>query len=316
MTKRSKNRINGWLILDKPLGLTSTQALGKVKRILNPAKAGHAGTLDPLADGVLPIALGEATKTILFAQDALKTYRFTVGWGRQTSTDDAEGEIVAQSDNRPDRAAIEAALAAYIGEIDQLPPTYSALKVDGQRAYDLARGGEAVDLKPRPVYIESLEIAEGGHDAAAGETTFTCVCGKGTYVRSLARDLGRDLGCYGTVTALTRLAVGAMTLENAISLDKLAEMADNGAAEQAVSPLRTVLDDIPALPLLGDEAARLKNGQAVDMISPHAQNRLMAAGAMEVPEAQTILALDGQGKEFGLLDLDAATLRVARLFNL
>jgi tRNA pseudouridine55 synthase len=211
--KRSKaDPIHGWLVLDKPHGLTSTRALGIARRLLNAAKAGHAGTLDPLATGVLPLAFGEATKTVPFLVDATKTYRFTVEWGAETTTDDQEGRITQTSEMRPSAEAILRALAGFIGEVMQVPPAFSAVKVDGERAYDLARGGEEVTLAPRLARIDRLELVE----AQPAEAVMEMTCGKGTYVRAFARDLGRALGCLGHVKALSRLRVGPFSLKKSI----------------------------------------------------------------------------------------------------
>jgi tRNA pseudouridine55 synthase len=264
MARRKGNDINGWLILDKPQGLTSNQALGRLKRLYNPKKAGHAGTLDPLATGVLPIAFGEATKTVAHVVDCEKTYDFTIRWGVETDSDDAEGQPVRTSDERPSREAIEAALPAFIGDIMQVPPCYSAIKVDGERAYDLARDGDIVELTPRPVSVYELEIEE----AISPELTrLICACGKGTYVRSIARDLGRALGCYGHIAALRRTSVGPFDEENAISLEKLEQFGNSAdgysALMSAVLPVETALDGIPALAISGDDAARLKRGQSI-----------------------------------------------------
>ena len=246
MRRRKHNRgkpITGWVALDKPQGLTSVQALARVRGALGAAKAGHAGTLDPLATGCLPIALGAATKRVASVQNYPKTYRFTVRWGSTTDTDDAQGALTSTSDARPDRAAIEALLPRYTGEIAQLPPQYSALKVGGKRAYALARAGEEVALEPRPVTIYSLTLLA----ARADEADFEAVTGKGAYVRSLARDMGADLGCGGHVTALRREAVGPFDAGVMISLDTLAAMGHSAAlAGGAVLPLSFVLDDIPA----------------------------------------------------------------------
>lgn len=264
MARRKGNDINGWLILDKPRGLTSNQALGRLKRLYNPKKAGHAGTLDPLATGVLPIAFGEATKTVAHVVDCEKTYDFTIRWGIETDSDDAEGQPVRTSGERPAREAIEAALPAFIGDIMQVPPCYSAIKVEGERAYDLARDGETVELTPRPVSVYELEIEE----AISPELTrLICACGKGTYVRSIARDLGRALGCYGHIAALRRSSVGPFDEENAISLEKLEQFSNSAdgysALMSAIIPVETALDGIPALAVSGDDAARLKRGQSI-----------------------------------------------------
>jgi tRNA pseudouridine55 synthase len=264
MRRRKGNDIHGWLVLDKPKGLTSNQALGRLKRLFQPKKVGHAGTLDPLATGVLPIAFGEATKTVAHVVDCEKTYDFSIRWGVETDTDDAEGKPVRTSDERPDPAALREALKAFIGEIRQVPPCFSAIKVDGERAYDLARDGEIVRLEARPVFIRSLEVVG---EPSSDETALACVCGKGTYVRAIARDLGRKLGCYGHVSQLRRGAVGAFRAENAISLEKLEELNDSpggrDALLSAVNPIETALDGIPALAISGDDAARLKRGQAI-----------------------------------------------------
>jgi tRNA pseudouridine55 synthase len=264
MARRKGNDINGWLILDKPQGLTSNQALGRLKRLYNPKKAGHAGTLDPLATGVLPIAFGEATKTVAHVVDCEKTYDFTIRWGVETDSDDAEGQPVRTSDERPSREAIEAALPAFIGEIMQVPPCYSAIKVDGERAYDLARDGDVVELTPRPVSVYELDIEE---PISPELTRLICACGKGTYVRSIARDLGRALGCYGHIAALRRTSVGPFDEENAISLEKLEQFSNSAdgysALMSAVLPVETALDGIPALAVSGDDAARLKRGQSI-----------------------------------------------------
>jgi tRNA pseudouridine55 synthase len=264
MARRKGNDINGWLILDKPQGLTSNQALGRLKRLYNPKKVGHAGTLDPLATGVLPIAFGEATKTVAHVVDCEKTYDFTIRWGVETDSDDAEGQPVRTSDERPSREAIEAALPAFIGDIMQVPPCYSAIKVDGERAYDLARDGDTVELTPRPVSVYELDIEE---PISPELTRLICACGKGTYVRSIARDLGRGLGCYGHIAALRRTSVGPFDEENAISLEKLEQFSNSAdgysALMGAILPVETALDGIPALAISGDDAARLKRGQSI-----------------------------------------------------
>ncbi len=264
MARSKGNDIHGWLTLDKPQGLTSNQALGRLKRIFNPKKVGHAGTLDPLATGILPIAFGEATKTVAHVVDCQKSYTFTVRWGIETDTDDSEGKAVHTSDARPDLAMIEAALSAFIGDIMQTPPCYSAIKIAGERAYDLARDGEIVELQPRTVSVKRLVISG---TPSLDETQFDCDCGKGTYVRAIARDLGRALGCFGHVSALRRTAVGQFRLGNAISLESLEALSDSpdgyDAAIRAVAPVETALDGIPALAISGDEAAKLKRGQSI-----------------------------------------------------
>ncbi len=263
MTRRKKGKpVHGWLVLDKPAGMTSTQAVGTVRRAFDAQKAGHAGTLDPLATGILPIALGEATKTVPYAVDGLKEYRFTVRWGVQTDTDDAEGSPVATSDARPERAAIEALLPGFTGEIEQTPPAFSAVKIDGERAYDLARAGEAVELEARPVFIDLLALVDcPDRDTAV----FAAQCGKGTYVRSLARDMGRALGCRGHVIALRRTRVGAFEEAHAVALDELAAAAETGegALQALLRPVETALADLAVLRVSREDTVRLLRGQSV-----------------------------------------------------
>ncbi len=305
------NKIDGWVNLNKPVGMTSTQALGILKRALKPQKAGHAGTLDPLASGILPIALGEATKTVPYVQDSIKTYNFTVTWGEQRTTDDAEGPAIATSDKRPAQADIEAILPLFHGEIQQVPPQFSAIKVDGARAYDLAREGEQVELKSRIVYIECLEIVS--HTQAA--TTFRCVCGKGTYVRSLARDMGLKLGCFGYISLLERAAVGPFTLENAIPLDIFQNPGDNLTPEQVLLPLQTALDDIPVLALKEQEAARLKNGNVLTLISKPDLDRMTQSG-IEWDGQNIVTALATYGKKaIAIVEVEGPALHPIRIFN-
>lgn len=265
MRKPKGLAINGWLILDKPQGLTSTQAVSRVKRAFEAQKAGHAGTLDPLATGILPIALGEATKTVPYVVDGEKSYRFTVTWGTETDTDDSEGKPLRSCEQRPLAAEIETILPGFTGDIQQMPPQYSAIKVEGARAYDLARDGEQFELAARQVTVHELAMLEMAPDGAW--TVFDCACGKGTYVRSLARDMGRRLGCFGHVTQLRRTSVGPFTQDQAILLDKLEELGDNGRDRDGLMtvlrPVETALDDIPALSVSTADAARLMRGQAV-----------------------------------------------------
>ncbi len=255
--------VNGWLIFDKPQGMTSTQAVSRVKRLYQAAKAGHAGTLDPLATGVLPIALGEATKTVPFVVDGSKEYRFTVRFGAETDTDDAEGKVIARSDLRPSRAEIEAALPRFTGEIEQVPPRYSALKVDGARAYDLARDEEDFELLPRRVSIERLVLID---HPEADRAVLEARCGKGTYVRALARDLGRALGCCGHVEALRRTRVGTFAEDRSVPLASLEALAERGGHEAlltALEPVEMALEGLPALAVSAADADRLRRGQAV-----------------------------------------------------
>jgi tRNA pseudouridine55 synthase len=258
--RRKGAPLHGWVVLDKPLGLTSTQALAKVRWLLGAQKAGHGGTLDPLASGLLPIALGEATKLIPFIMDGEKTYHFTIGWGEARSTEDAEGAITATSAVRPTATAIQAILPRFLGAIQQMPPIFSALKVAGERAYDLARAGKPVELAARTVQITALELLACPD---ADHADLTVSCGKGTYVRSLARDIALALGTVGHITALRRTQVGAFHLAQTISLEKLAELAHKDEALTALRPMLTVLDDIPALPLDPQNAHRLRHGQSI-----------------------------------------------------
>ena len=258
MNQSRKNRadVHGWVVLDKPVGMTSTHAVAVVRRMLNAKKAGHAGTLDPLASGLLPLAFGEATKTVPYVVDGEKAYAFTVSFGTETDTDDAEGRVVATSDKRPTEADILAALPQFTGLVTQIPPRYSAIKVDGERAYDLARGGEAVELQPRTVEIHALRMVDYDGHAAKLEAE----CGKGTYVRAIARDLGRLLGCYGFVSALRRTRVGPFTTADSISFAALD--ADPLAAAAALRPVDTGLLELPCVVITRDAALRLKRGQS------------------------------------------------------
>jgi tRNA pseudouridine55 synthase len=264
MARRKGLPIHGWLVLDKPRGLTSTQAVTKARYLFGAAKAGHAGTLDPLATGVLPIAFGEATKTVPFAVEGSKVYRFTVRFGIGTDTDDAEGSVVGRSEARPAREAVEAMLPRFTGEISQVPPRYSALKVAGARAYDLAREDQEFELAPSPAFVASLKLVDmPDRDHCVLEAE----CGKGTYVRSLARDLGEALGTLAHVAELRRMRVGAFDEKDAIPLEKLEALGHSAAGRDALlgilRPVETALDDIPALAISGQDAARLKRGQPV-----------------------------------------------------
>jgi tRNA pseudouridine55 synthase len=263
--RREKKDVHGWLVLDKPAGMTSTQALSRVKRAFKAKKAGHAGTLDPLATGCLPIAFGEATKTVPFAMDGRKTYRFTAAWGAETDTDDSEGAVTARSGNRPSEPDIRAVLPRFTGTILQVPPKYSALKINGERAYDLAREGQPVDLAEREIEVHSLVLTA----AEAAGATFEAETGKGAYVRALARDIGRALGCLGHVSALRRVRVGPFSEDCLISLDEVERLGlcapGEGNLADHLLPVETALDDIPALAVNGADAARLKRGQAVLM---------------------------------------------------
>lgn len=279
MRRRKGDKVDGWLILDKPAGITSTQAVNIVKRIFNAQKAGHAGTLDPLATGILPIALGEATKTVPYVMDGRKTYRFTLKFGEARATDDAEGAVTATSDHRPTTEAILAILPAFTGEIDQVPPAFSAIKVDGERAYDLARAGEAVELKSRKVAIHGLALIERPNP---DEARFEVRSGKGAYMRSLGRDLAIRLGTCGHITSLRRIAVGPFSEAAAISLASLQALGHSPAAFEHLLPIETALDDIPALALTATEAIRLRSGQPVGLLHRQDRDRIyeLAPGGM------------------------------------
>ncbi|WP_374762815.1 tRNA pseudouridine(55) synthase TruB [Yunchengibacter salinarum] len=305
---RKGEKIDGWLVLDKPLGMTSAQAVAAVKRRLRPQKIGHAGTLDPLATGCLPLGLGEATKTMPFIVSSEKSYDFTVRWGAETNTDDLEGEVTVSGGPVPAQAAITDALAHFTGVIAQVPPAYSAIKIDGERAYKKARAGEAVTLSARPVRVDALTLAR--HDAAAGESAFHVRCGKGTYVRSLARDLARHLGTFGHVTALRRLAVGPFAGDHMISFEKLDALGHSARAQEAVLPVETALDDIPVCAVTGAEAARLKNGQA-----------LVAPDSLRLPEARNgaepvRVAVTSEDRLVALAQRQGAVLKPVRIFHL
>ena len=248
-----KRDVNGWIVLDKGVGMTSTHAVALVKRGLSARKAGHAGTLDPLASGILPIALGEATKTVPFIMDGRKSYVFTVAWGAETNTDDAEGEVVARTEGLPSPAEIEALLPRFTGSIQQVPPRFSAIKIQGERAYDLARDGEVVELQPRVVEIDRLALVrhEGNRSVIEAD------CGKGTYVRAIARDLGRALGCLGHIAALRRTRVGPFSDADAVSVDHVA------TDPAALRPVETALSDIPSIAVSRDMAGRLMRGQSI-----------------------------------------------------
>jgi len=254
---RSKRvEVNGWVILDKPIGMTSTHAVARLKHIFNGKKAGHAGTLDPLASGILPVAFGEATKTVPYVQDGEKAYRFTIGFGVETDTDDSDGRVTQQSELRPQPGEVAALLPRFIGTIEQTPPAYSAIKINGERAYDLARDGETPDLAPRPVTIHALDLVSMDGDSAVLEAR----CGKGTYVRAIARDLGRLLGCYGHVTALRRTRVGPFLESDAIGLTPLLE----GAAERyGLLPIEAGLAELPRLAVDRNAAAKVRRGQSI-----------------------------------------------------
>lgn len=258
--RRKGNRLDGWLVVDKPLGVTSSDVVNKARWALQAQKAGHSGTLDPLATGCLAVAFGEATKTVPHAQAGTKTYRFTVRWGSATATDDLEGEVIASSASRPARAEVVAALAGFIGVIQQVPPQFSAIKVDGARAYDLARQGAATDLAAREIRVDRLDLLECPD---ADHAVFEMVCGKGGYVRAIARDLGEALGCFGHVTALRRLATGPFDLNRAVAFEDLAGFRETGMPA-AMKPLEAGLAGMARVEVSPAQAADLRMGRPVD----------------------------------------------------
>ena len=299
--------IHGWLIIDKPQGMTSTQVVGAVRRATSAAKLGHGGTLDPMATGILPIALGEATKTVNYAMEGAKSYQFTVKWGEETNSADAEGDVTAVSDARPTEEAIRQALSQFVGDIEQIPPIFSAIKINGKRAYDLARKGEEVEIKPRAVRIDRLQLMKVVDNDHA---VFEVDCGKGTYVRSLGRDLAKVLGTYGHLCQPRRTKVGPFTLEMAISLDKLGALIDSAPAETWLRPVATVLDDIPALAMTLDEARAMRQGQAISLLQ--AANRLPK---MDDVQGSTLVVFS-KGMPVALARIEKGKILPVRVLNL
>ncbi len=293
------------MALDKPYVIGSTQALAKVRWLFYAENAGHGGTLDPLATGLLPIELGEATKTVQWAMEGRKVYRFTVAWGEERNTDDLEGVVTTQSADRPKRLDIEAILNQFQGDISQTPPAYSAIRIGGERSYDLARAGVEVAMEPRAVTIEKLVLSD---IPDADHAVFEVTCGKGTYVRALARDMGRMLGCFGHISALRRIAVGALREEHMISLEKLEELRHKAPGDNAMNgvlrPLETMLDGIPALAVRDAEAQRLRQGQSV-----------LLRGA-NAPIAQDWVLVTWDAKPLGICTIEQGSLKPKRLFNL
>ncbi len=308
MARRRKGRpVHGWVLIDKPGGLTSTQVVGRVRRVFDAQKVGHGGTLDPLATGLLPIALGEATKTVPYVMEGGKSYRFTLRWGQATDTDDAEGAVIGESPVRPNEAEVRAALPEFVGLIEQVPPDYSAVKVNGQRAYDLARAQEKPDLAPREVQVARFELTEMPD---AEHAVFEVECGKGTYMRALARDLARRLGTLGHIVALRRTAVGGFAEKDAISLESLEALRHSAAASEHLLPVQAGLDDIPALALTDMEASRLRCGQAVSML---ARANLERVGHLS--QGETVCAMSA-GKPVALARFEAGDLRPLRVLNI
>ncbi len=305
MQKRIERRdVHGWIVLDKAVGETSTGAVGAIKRIFRAKKVGHAGTLDPLASGILPIALGEATKTVPFVMDGRKIYRFTVRWGIETDTDDAEGKAVANSDMRPHEDAIRALLPEFTGLIEQTPPRFSALKIDGERAYDLARAGEEVELASRQIEVHSLGLV------ASPETehsVFEVECGKGTYIRALARDMGRRLGCFGHVINLRRTLVGLFGETRSISIDalkKISELEGEAGLASHLLPVEEGLMSLPALNVSSNDAQRLTQGQPVLL------------RGRDAPIMEGLVSVSAQGALVALAEIEQGSLKPKRIFNL
>jgi len=299
-----RREVHGWIALDKAVGQTSTDAVAALKRMFRAKKAGHAGTLDPLASGILPIAFGEATKTVPFVMDGEKAYRFTVRWGVETDSDDSDGSAVARSDDRPARDAIFAALPAFTGTIEQTPPKYSAIKIGGERAYDLARQGEAVELSARPVDIHKLELIEIPDPDHA---VFEAECGKGTYVRAIARDLGRKLGCLGHVSALRRVRVGPFSEENSVALQSLAALRDaegEDGLSASLLPVEAGLTSLPALSVSSADAQKLALGQAV------------IVRGRDAPIMEGMVSVSAQGALIALGQIEQGSLKPKRLFHL
>jgi tRNA pseudouridine55 synthase len=316
MGRRNKGEdISGWIVLDKPEEMTSTHAVSAIKRIFNANKAGHAGTLDPLASGILPIALGEATKTVPWLMEAEKIYFFTIKWGVSTDTQDREGKSTAESDVRPTADQIREALGGFLGEIEQVPPQFSAVKVDGERAYDIARSGESVELQPRTVVVYEAElVGTEGSDLA----TLKIRSGKGFYIRALVRDLAQKLGAEGHVWRLRRAAVGPFTEAQSVTLDELQVLGQKGAASERLKPVETALDDIPALAINGEDAFKLRQGRpivllphVVEALKPKFRDRTIAGQ----DASRAALALF-QGKAVALGDVRAGRFKPTRVFHI
>ena len=307
--KRRGQPIHGWIVIDKPQGMTSARVVARVRAITDAAKAGHAGTLDPLATGVLPIALGEATKTVAWVMDGSKAYRFMVRWGEARDTDDTEGIVTETSEVRPSEAEIRAALPQFVGSVEQTPPVYSAIKVEGRRSYALARADETVSLDARTVRIESVELVESPDpDHAVLEVR----CGKGVYIRSLARDLARALGTFGHVCQIRRLAAGPFDEASAISLDHLDALRHSAPSSDYLLPVETALDDIPALALTESQAEHLRHGRPVRVRGP---GGLRFVDTENLEQDLTVCAMAGD-RLVALVRLDGDELRPVRVLNL
>ena len=305
--KRKGNPIHGWLIVDKPLGLTSSAVVGRVRRLYKAAKAGHGGTLDPMASGILPIAFGEATKTVSYVMNGIKYYQFTIRWGESRTTDDAEGEVTASSAIRPDITAIKTALKFFVGNIEQVPPVYSAIKIDGERAYNLARSNVTVKLKPRNIHIKRFDLI-GMPDQ--DHATFEVVAGKVSYMRGLARDLALHLGTVGHVSALRRLKVGPFDIKRSISLEKLEALGHNENLAGYLLAVETALDDIPALALTASEARNLQHGRTISILPVANRSSLK-----KVDPAAVYCAMSS-GKLVALTKVVGSEIRPLRVINM
>jgi tRNA pseudouridine55 synthase len=295
--KKQRTDVHGWLVLDKPVGMTSTHAVSVAKRVFNARRAGHAGTLDPLASGLLPIAFGEATKTVPFVMEGRKRYVFTVRWGEERDTDDAEGTVTSRSDERPDEAAMRSIVPQFLGEIEQVPPRYSAIKVAGERAYDLARDGEPVELPARTAEVYWLDIVSA---ADVDHTVFAAECGKGTYVRALARDMGRSLGCFAHVSALRRTAVGPFCEQHARKIEAI----EGAPAAELLLPVEAGLAELPAVRVSAADAGRLARGQSVLL---RGRDAPVLTGLAYVCSHASLVAL---------VEVEQGTLKPRRVFNI
>ncbi len=299
--RRERRDVHGWLVLDKPVGMTSTHAVSVVKRLFQAKRAGHAGTLDPLASGILPIALGEATKTVPFVMEGLKTYVFTIRWGEERDTDDAEGRVTASSRERPTAESIRALLLRFTGSIAQVPPRFSAIKIAGERAYDIAREGEILKLAPRAVEVHCLELLSMPD---ADQAILRAECGKGTYIRALARDLGRSLGCYGHVAALRRTAVGPFHETHTVELRALQEQERDGTQLTGLLPVEAGLAGLPSLHVNSADAGRLARGQGVLL------------RGRDAPVLRGWISVLARGALLALAEVDKGEVRPRRIFNL
>lgn len=309
--KRKGDPVHGWIAVDKPLDMTSTQVVGRLKRLFNAQKVGHGGTLDPLADGILPIAFGEATKTAQWAMDCDKEYVFTIEWGTSTSSHDKEGEVTARSDVRPSHDDIRAAIPAFIGEIEQVPPKFSAIKIDGERAYDLARDGEAFEIPSRQVSVYEAELLAA---STQDHAVIRVVSGKGFYVRALARDLARALGAQGHVSQLRRTRVGAMDEDGALTLAAIEALgADKSALLGALSPIATVLSDLPQIEVDTGDAAAIRHGREIVLL-PHINQKIRDMCRPGSDDRTAFATCDGIAVALG--EVRAGRFKPARVFQL